>query len=154
NTNTSRSPAGTTMRAAVPSTSLGMSPPAERGRNDKLAQSRSIVAIWSGGMGSVALENKDICANVHSSAYQRVLLTRQEVAMRFASILISGLLGAGLMGGPAWAVANDPYGIWIDDKGRGGVEIKNCGANLCGHVVWAKDEADNGKGCGKQIIGD
>jgi len=74
--------------------------------------------------------------------------------MRIASSLMSALLGAGLIVGPAWATADDPRGIWIDDKGRGGVEIKDCGANLCGHVVWAKDEADNGKGCGKQIIGD
>jgi len=75
--------------------------------------------------------------------------------MRIASILMSALLGAGLIVGPAWATAaDDPHGVWIDDKGRGGVEIKDCGANLCGHIVWAKDEADNGKGCGKQIIGD
>jgi len=74
--------------------------------------------------------------------------------MRFASFLMSALLGAGVVAGPACAAANDPHGIWIDDKGRGGVEIKDCGANLCGHIVWAKDEADNGKGCGKQIIGD
>jgi hypothetical protein len=65
--------------------------------------------------------------------------------MRIASILMSALLGAGLIVGPAWATAaDDPHGVWIDDKGRGGVEIKDCGANLCGHIVWAKDEADNG----------
>jgi hypothetical protein len=51
------------------------------------------------------------------------------------------------------AQAADPTGIWIDDKGRGGVEIKDCGGKLCGHVVWTKDTNDS-KGCGKQIIGD
>jgi uncharacterized protein (DUF2147 family) len=74
--------------------------------------------------------------------------------MRVATILMSAALGAELIiGGTAWA-ASDPRGVWIDDKGRGGVEIKDCGAKLCGHIVWARDEADSNKGCGKQIIGD
>jgi hypothetical protein len=48
---------------------------------------------------------------------------------------MSALLGAGLIvGGTAWG-ASDPRGGWIDDKGRGGVEIKDCGPNLCGHIV-------------------
>jgi uncharacterized protein (DUF2147 family) len=63
--------------------------------------------------------------------------------MRVTAIFISALLGAGLIvGGTAWG-ASDPRGVWIDDKGRGGVEIKDCGANLCGHIVWARDEADS-----------
>jgi uncharacterized protein (DUF2147 family) len=67
---------------------------------------------------------------------------------------MSAVMGAGLIvGGTAWA-DSDPRGVWIDDKGRGGVEIKDCGANLCGHVVWARDEAESNKGCGKQVIGD
>ena len=74
--------------------------------------------------------------------------------MRFAAILMSAAMGADLIvGGTAWA-ASDPRGVWIDDKGRGGVEIKDCGAKLCGHIVGARDEADSNKGCGKQIIGD
>ena len=74
--------------------------------------------------------------------------------MRVATILMSAAMGADLIvGGTAWA-ASDPRGVWIDDKGRGGVEIKDCGAKLCGHIVWARDEADRNKGCGKQVIGD
>jgi uncharacterized protein (DUF2147 family) len=46
-----------------------------------------------------------------------------------------------------------PTGIWLDHTGRGAVEIVNCGANLCGKVVWLKDKND-AKGCGLQIIGD
>ena len=46
-----------------------------------------------------------------------------------------------------------PAGVWINDTGRGAIEIKPCGDALCGHVVWLKDSAD-AKGCGKQIIGD
>ena len=74
--------------------------------------------------------------------------------MRVTAIFMSALLGAGLIvGGTAWG-ATDPSGVWIDDQGRGGVEIKECGTKLCGHVVWARDEAEGNKGCGKQIIGD
>jgi hypothetical protein len=41
----------------------------------------------------------------------------------------------------------------MNDTGRGAVEIKSCGQNLCGNVVWVKDQAD-ADGCGKQIMGD
>lgn len=47
----------------------------------------------------------------------------------------------------------DPVGIWLDDTGRGAVEIKPCGNALCGNVVWVKSTSDT-DGCGKQIIGD
>jgi len=49
--------------------------------------------------------------------------------------------------------AAEPTGIWLDDTGRGAVEIKTCGKGLCGHVVWVQDQNDK-DGCGKQIIGD
>ncbi|MEQ1653499.1 MAG: DUF2147 domain-containing protein [Hyphomicrobium sp.] len=48
---------------------------------------------------------------------------------------------------------SDPMGVWVDDTGRGAVEIKACGSALCGHVVAVKNANDT-KGCGKQIIGD
>jgi uncharacterized protein (DUF2147 family) len=55
---------------------------------------------------------------------------------------------------PASAHAGaDPKGVWINDTGRGAIEIKDCGNALCGHVVWVKDATDT-KGCGKQIIGE
>jgi uncharacterized protein (DUF2147 family) len=53
--------------------------------------------------------------------------------------------------GPAGAQSS-PTGVWIDHTGRGAVEITECGANLCGRLVWFKDKA-NKKGCGVQIIG-
>jgi uncharacterized protein (DUF2147 family) len=53
--------------------------------------------------------------------------------------------------GPAHA-ASPPTGIWIDHTGRGAVEITECGANLCGRIVWLKDGA-NRKACGTQVIG-
>ncbi|MFN3867974.1 MAG: DUF2147 domain-containing protein [Hyphomicrobiaceae bacterium] len=52
------------------------------------------------------------------------------------------------------AATGDPTGVWIDDTGRGAVEIATCGngSELCGRVVWVKSEKDR-KGCGEQIIG-
>ncbi len=53
---------------------------------------------------------------------------------------------------PALASDAEPLGVWLNDTGRGAVEIKPCGSALCGRVVWLRDEKDS-KGCGKQIIG-
>lgn len=58
-----------------------------------------------------------------------------------------------LASGPALA-ANDPAGVWMNDTGRGAIEIKDCGGKLCGHVIWVKDPAADTKGCGRQIIGE
>jgi uncharacterized protein (DUF2147 family) len=44
-------------------------------------------------------------------------------------------------------------GIWLDQTGRGAVEVTNCGPNVCGRLVWVKDGKD-AKGCGLQILGD
>ena len=66
----------------------------------------------------------------------------------------AAIAAALVVGTPAFAAASaDPTGVWINDTGRGAVEIKPCGAGLCGHVVWVKDQNDSG-GCGRQIIGD
>lgn len=55
---------------------------------------------------------------------------------------------------PATAHAgNSPLGVWMNDTGRGAIEISECGSRLCGHVVWTKSEADREKGCRKKIIG-
>lgn len=51
------------------------------------------------------------------------------------------------------AFAADPLGVWMNDTGRGAIEIKECNGKLCGHVVWVKDTSDS-EGCGRQIIGD
>jgi uncharacterized protein (DUF2147 family) len=51
------------------------------------------------------------------------------------------------------SAASDPTGIWMNDTGRGAVEIKHCGDMLCGNVVWVQSASD-AEGCGKQIIGD
>ncbi|WP_072396935.1 DUF2147 domain-containing protein [Hyphomicrobium sp. CS1GBMeth3] len=64
----------------------------------------------------------------------------------------AALAAALLASGPAFA-AGDPTGVWVNDTGRGAIEIKDCDGKLCGHVVWVKDTSD-ASGCGRQIIGD
>ena len=55
----------------------------------------------------------------------------------------AGMIGAALalcVGGSA-AMAQGAValgGIWLDDEGKGGIEIKGCGAELCGNIVWLK----------------
>lgn len=51
------------------------------------------------------------------------------------------------------AAAGTPLGIWLDESGRGAIEIAQCGNNLCGKVVWVK-AAEDRNGCGKKILGD
>jgi uncharacterized protein (DUF2147 family) len=53
--------------------------------------------------------------------------------------------------GSAFA-GSDPTGIWMNDTGRGAVEIKPCGDAMCGKVVWVKSASDS-SGCGKPVIG-
>jgi uncharacterized protein (DUF2147 family) len=60
---------------------------------------------------------------------------------------------AALASTPAVA-AESPIGVWLDDTGRGAVEIIECGpGKLCGKLVWLQD-AKNAKACGTPIIGD
>jgi uncharacterized protein (DUF2147 family) len=68
-----------------------------------------------------------------------------------AAVAAAAILTA-IAAGPA-AAAGDPNGIWLDDTGRGAVEIAPCGKALCGKVVWVKSARDR-HGCGKAILGD
>src|SRR6476619_3016891 len=49
--------------------------------------------------------------------------------------------------------ASSPLGVWIDQTGRGAVEITDCGGKLCGKLVWFKDPKYEKDGCNFQIIG-
>ncbi len=78
--------------------------------------------------------------------------------------------GLALLGGQAQANVG-LTGVWVDDTGKGAIEISECGTNLCGRIVWLKDQT-NTKGepltdklnerasqrdrhiCGLQVIGD
>ena len=54
---------------------------------------------------------------------------------------------------PAFA-ASSPLGVWLDQTGRGAVEITDCNGKLCGRLVWFKDTKHVKDGCNFQIIGD
>ncbi len=47
------------------------------------------------------------------------------------------------------------YGVWRNPKDSVHVEIKPCGPEVCGYVVWANDEArtDARKGSGGELLG-
>lgn len=68
-------------------------------------------------------------------------------------ILSATAFVAGLFTVSGAFAAQDPTGVWMNDTGRGAIEIKNCSTGLCGHVVWVKEGVDS-MGCGKQIIGE
>ncbi len=75
--------------------------------------------------------------------------------MRTKTIVSSfATLAAVCFASQAAQAASDAKGVWMNDTGRGAIEIKDCGGKLCGHVVWTRDEGDASRGCGKQIIGD
>ena len=50
------------------------------------------------------------------------------------------------------AAAGTPLGVWLDESGRGAIQISNCGKTLCGKVVWVKSPKDR-EGCGEKILG-
>jgi uncharacterized protein (DUF2147 family) len=77
-------------------------------------------------------------------------VTHREVAMLRPVWTVVGALSPLLTNTSAYA--DGITGVWIDHTGRGGVEISECGANLCGRIVWLKDAA-NKEGCGVQVIG-
>lgn len=82
------------------------------------------------------------------------LTYEKDLAMRIMKLIVPAAIALSLA--PATFTSafagTDPVGVWMDDTGRGAVEIKPCGNALCGNVVWVKSSSDN-EGCGKQIIG-
>lgn len=54
-----------------------------------------------------------------------------------------GLLAASVAGLSGAAQAGEPLteGVWSNPKGSVHIELKPCGANVCGYVVWANDKA-------------
>jgi len=66
---------------------------------------------------------------------------------------IVGSLAVSLAACSTAVAAPSPLGVWIDQTGRGAVEITDCGGRLCGRLVWFKDEKHSKQGCNFQIIG-
>lgn len=50
--------------------------------------------------------------------------------------------------------ASSPEGVWVDQAGRGAVEIKSCGrGKMCGRIIWVSDTKEK-HGCGQMLLGD
>jgi uncharacterized protein (DUF2147 family) len=97
--------------------------------------------------------------------------------MSIRTIAVGAMLGLGLaigvqtvQTGQVSAQGASMVGIWLDDEGKGGVELNSCGDSLCGNIIWLKqpndptgnpwtdklnsDSAKRGRPvCGLQIIG-
>jgi uncharacterized protein (DUF2147 family) len=80
---------------------------------------------------------------------KRVVLGLAIVGMAFASV---GGVRAADTTSPRTA---DLYGVWRNPKGSVHLEIKACGEDTCGFVVWASPEAqaDVRKGGNRELVG-
>ena len=58
---------------------------------------------------------------------------------RLRLALVAGMLF--LAGSALASPEGGATGLWNRDDGLGGVRIAHCGAALCGHVVWLKNDA-------------
>jgi uncharacterized protein (DUF2147 family) len=47
-----------------------------------------------------------------------------------------------LIGGAALAEDASPGGFWVTEGGESHIEIRQCGAYLCGTIVWMKEPLD------------
>jgi uncharacterized protein (DUF2147 family) len=51
--------------------------------------------------------------------------------------------GIALVGLPAAGqISPSVVGIWLDNEGKAGVEVKPCGGEMCGNIVWLKEPLD------------
>jgi uncharacterized protein (DUF2147 family) len=80
------------------------------------------------------------------------LLTGRQTRDRAVSLALLALV----LAAPA-AQAADVTGTWIDHTGQGAVEIRPCGEQMCGRVVWLKNPRHKSRSgrpiCGAQILG-
>jgi uncharacterized protein (DUF2147 family) len=69
------------------------------------------------------------------------------------SRLASGLAAALILASPA--AAADVFGTWKSPKNSVHLDIRPCGTQACGHVIWASAnaDADARKGSGKPLVG-
>ncbi len=55
-------------------------------------------------------------------------------------LVLMGIAGATFCAVPA--LAQDVTGVWMTDDGEGAVEIRPCGEQRCGRIVWLKQPLD------------
>lgn len=70
-------------------------------------------------------------------------------------VLTTLMLGSAAMAQSPAAQGPDIFGVWRNPKDSVHVEIKPCGGEVCGYVIWANDEArtDARKGSGGELVG-
>jgi uncharacterized protein (DUF2147 family) len=74
------------------------------------------------------------------------------------TLIVAAMVGAAspaLGSEPARPQSGDLFGVWRNPKGSVHIEIKPCGPETCGYVVWANAEAqaDAKKGSNQGLIG-
>ncbi|MCH9807711.1 MAG: DUF2147 domain-containing protein [Alphaproteobacteria bacterium] len=70
-------------------------------------------------------------------------------------LVLTGLWGWGLMSHPGDFQPVGPVaelGVYIDHRGDGAIEFRDCAGKICGRVVWLRDGAPS-EACGREIIG-
>jgi uncharacterized protein (DUF2147 family) len=92
--------------------------------------------------------------NVLWSKVYRFVRSSTSARIATALLLLAGLMSAPTLAAPPSAPAGTPtgplppseVGLWIDDTGKGAIEISPCGRKLCGRIVWLQEPLDkNGK---------
>jgi uncharacterized protein (DUF2147 family) len=73
----------------------------------------------------------------------------------FQLLIAAAVAALGLVQAPAFAQASDVYGVWRNPKNSVHVEVKPCGQNACGYVVWASPKAlrDAQEAGSNQLVG-
>ena len=63
--------------------------------------------------------------------------------MKLSKLIVTTVLAFCLPVGIASAIAADATGVWLTESKKAHVEIYNCGADLCGKIVWLKEPNDD-----------
>ncbi|MEM9357318.1 MAG: DUF2147 domain-containing protein [Pseudomonadota bacterium] len=57
----------------------------------------------------------------------------------FLTRMAAGTIMAIILSSSAATANGDIEGVWLNDTGKGAIEIKPCAQSMCGHIVWLKD---------------
>lgn len=81
-------------------------------------------------------------------------MKRAVLAFALLGVTLSGVASA-MAADATPPRAGDIYGVWRNPKGSVHIEIKPCGEDTCGNVVWANADAqaDVRKGSNRELVG-
>ncbi|MGI9422343.1 MAG: DUF2147 domain-containing protein [Hyphomicrobiaceae bacterium] len=63
---------------------------------------------------------------------------RKSMRWQPLTIFAATVIGFALLSGAPVLAKQEIHGVWIDDSGKGAVEIRPCGRSMCGFIVWLK----------------